>query len=318
MASAKEAQEVERRERWRQAAAEREAEEQRVNEADAAKSKSKDEGQTNSSESSGATSDGDPLSSFFSEVQGEHNGAGAPKVERVLNDKYTSQDLGTPAEQMDRLLQKNYAWKNLNAFEVLQLGTDATVEDIKQRYRKLSTLVHPDKRLDMPQARDAFEEVKKAYQILLDENRRKTMAATIDAIHTRVCKERQRKVDKGVTPAALVAEFGSEAAQIKKECLKEFANIELRRREINKHKQAQKKRERDQEDEEKDRIKKTVETEKAWAEEDRREKRVGGWRDFQKGGSKTKQTKMWKQEEQEKAKPKFGESAPEDWKKQWK
>ena len=34
------------------------------------------------------------------------------------------------------------------------------------RYRKLSTLVHPDKRLDMPQARDAFEEVKKAYQVL--------------------------------------------------------------------------------------------------------------------------------------------------------
>lgn len=37
------------------------------------------------------------------------------------------------------------------------------------RYRKLSTLVHPDKRLDMPQARDAFEEVKKAYQVRLFE-----------------------------------------------------------------------------------------------------------------------------------------------------
>lgn len=28
-------------------------------------------------------------------------------------------------------------------------------------------MVHPDKRLDMPQARDAFEEVKKAYQVSL-------------------------------------------------------------------------------------------------------------------------------------------------------
>lgn len=36
---------------------------------------------------------------------------------------------------------------------------------VRYRYRKLSTLVHPDKRLDMPQARDAFEEVKKAYQV---------------------------------------------------------------------------------------------------------------------------------------------------------
>lgn len=149
-------------------------------------------------------------------------------------------------------------------------------------------MVHPDKRLDMPQARDAFEEVKKAYQvgivlvsypsrfpivqrsghglalyrqsadvacgascnrpvsaviycmlvhctlsfllclpllsiiqILLDENRRNTMAATIEAVVFRVKKERQRKLDKQMSLADVTKEFGSEEAHKKKACMKE-------------------------------------------------------------------------------------------------
>lgn len=49
----------------------------------------------------------------------------------------------------------------------------------------------------------------------------------------------------------------------------QFATIELRRREIDKHRQAQKKREHSQEEAEKDAIRKTVEGEKAWAETER-------------------------------------------------
>ncbi|CBJ26302.1 Heat shock protein 40 like protein [Ectocarpus siliculosus] len=326
LAAAKEAQETDRRERWRQAAIERDIEEERLKKKDALKAKAKAEAAEAAEAKAAAaveagegTASGDPLSSFFSEIQGEQKSVPAKKVERVLHDKYTNQDMGTPKEQMDRLLQHNYKWKNLNAFETLQLGQDATVEDIKQRYRKLSTLVHPDKRLDMPQARDAFEEVKKAYQLLLDEDRRITMAATIDAVCTRVSKERQKKIDKGVALADLTKELGSEEAHKKKACMKEFATIELRRREIEKHRQAQKKREHSQEEAEKDAIRKNVEGEKAWAETERREKRVGGWRDFQKGGNKPKVQKTWKQEMASSSeKPKFGVVDAGDYKKDWK
>ncbi len=38
------------------------------------------------------------------------------------------------------------------------------------RYRKLSTMVHPDKN-PHPRAGDAFQEVKKAYDLLMDSNR---------------------------------------------------------------------------------------------------------------------------------------------------
>ncbi|CAM9643839.1 unnamed protein product, partial [Hapterophycus canaliculatus] len=216
LAVAKEAQETQRRERWRQAAVERDIEEERLKKLDALKAQKNAEVVSAKAGATGSADEtkrsGDPLSSFFSDLKGEQKKAQPQKVERVLHDKYTNQNMGTPKEQMDRLLQHNFKWKNLNAFEVLQLGQDATVEDIKQRYRKLSTLVHPDKRLDMPQARDAFEEVKKAYQLLLDDNRRITMAATIDAVCSRVAKERQRKIDKGMSPADVTKELGSEGA----------------------------------------------------------------------------------------------------------
>lgn len=137
LAVAKEAQETQRRERWRQAAVERDLEEERLKKRDAMKARKKAEaigatgGATASADETKAS--GDPLSSFFSDLQGEQKKAPSQKVERVLHDKYTNQKLGTPNEQMDRLLQHNFKWKNLNAFEVLQLGQDATVEDIKQR-----------------------------------------------------------------------------------------------------------------------------------------------------------------------------------------
>lgn len=140
LAAAKEAQETDRRERWRQAAIERDIEEERLKKKDALKAKAKAEAAEAAEakaaaavDAGGGNASGDPLSSFFSEIQGEQKSAPAKKVERVLHDKYTNQDMGTPKEQMDRLLQHNYKWKNLNAFETLQLGQDATVEDIKQR-----------------------------------------------------------------------------------------------------------------------------------------------------------------------------------------
>lgn len=49
----------------------------------------------------------------------------------------------------------------------------------------------------------------------------------------------------------------------------QFATIELRRREIDKHRLAQKKREHSQEEAEKEAVRKTVEGEKAWAETER-------------------------------------------------
>jgi len=60
---------------------------------------------------------------------------------------------------VERLLSSHYEWKNLNPYAVFQLDIDATEEDIKYRYKKLSLKVHPDRLRGVEKAREAFEEV---------------------------------------------------------------------------------------------------------------------------------------------------------------
>lgn len=79
--------------------------------------------------------------------------------EMSLTEKYVSQDLGDGRAQCERLLATHSEWRNLNPYAVLQLGADATEEDIKLRYKKLSLKVHPDRLRDVENARDAFEQV---------------------------------------------------------------------------------------------------------------------------------------------------------------
>ena len=107
-----------------------------------------------------ARAEADLLSGFFSEVTTAQDtikaaATGPTKIES----KYANQELGDAKYQFDRLTQKNYEWRNLNPFYVMQLGTDATDEDIRQRYKNLSRRVHPDKMLGMENAREAFEQV---------------------------------------------------------------------------------------------------------------------------------------------------------------
>lgn len=61
----------------------------------------------------------------------------------------------------------------------------------------------------------------KTNKLLLDDNRRKTMAATIDAVCSRVAKERQKKTDKGMSLVDVAKELGSEEVHQKKACMKE-------------------------------------------------------------------------------------------------
>ena len=118
--------------------------------------------------------------------------------ERILTEKYVKQDLGDGRRQCDRLISKHHEWKNLNPYYVLELDTDATIADIKFRYKKLSLKVHPDRLRDIPHARQAFEYVKEAYNKLLDEDQRRTTIMHIDNVTTDLKRERKRLLAKGV------------------------------------------------------------------------------------------------------------------------
>lgn len=52
--------------------------------------------------------------------------------------RLVAQDLGTTTSAIDRVMQRNHAWINLNPYDVLALPHTATDDDIKARYRKVS------------------------------------------------------------------------------------------------------------------------------------------------------------------------------------
>jgi DnaJ homolog subfamily C member 8 len=111
--------------------------------------------------------------------------------------------LGTAHAQTERLLGPHHQWLRLNPFEVLLLPYTSCDEDIKSRFRKLSTMIHPDKN-DHPRAGDAFNEVKQANERLLDPNARRIAAGMFhNAVRALEKKRRKAGADSTSNNAAV-------------------------------------------------------------------------------------------------------------------
>lgn len=62
---------------------------------------------------------------------------------------------------------------NLDYYKILGIRDDASEEDIKKAYRKLSKKYHPDANPDNQEAKEKFHEITEAYDILRDPEKRK-------------------------------------------------------------------------------------------------------------------------------------------------
>lgn len=188
-------------------------------------------------------------------------------------------DLGG-TDQIDRLASPENAsldaWYNLNPFRVLGVPHRAavrpglTAERLRKRFRTLSLAVHPDKNPDRRErAERAFDAVRAAAETLRDDDRRRHAAALVRrGLRTAPKPSSAEDEDKAV--------FGI------------FAEVERRRRDVERRELAQERRERDQEDEEARKLRQEKAFDKSWKEGKRVEKRVGNWRDFQGGGGPKK------------------------------
>ncbi|KAL7509611.1 hypothetical protein ACHAXN_006568 [Cyclotella atomus] len=243
--------------------------------------------------SSPANEEDDLLDDFFSEVEAAtenpkpRNESPEDQDDSKNRIKIHLNDLGTSASQIDRLLQTNYEWKNLNPFYVLDIPH--TVDDesvISARYRALSLLVHPDKNAeDAIRAKAAFEQVKKAMEQMNDETKRRHLSQLVEQGYKQGKRDWEEELAKNPNASASMSEKEKQdglSSSQNKATMKIFASIEAKRRDVERRKRKFEQRERAQEDEEKEREKKERDHDKNWREVGRVEKRVGNWRDFQK------------------------------------
>ncbi|KAA0060165.1 DnaJ-like protein subfamily C member 8 [Cucumis melo var. makuwa] len=160
----------------------------------------------------------------------------------------------------------------LNPFEYLKLPFDASPEEVKRQYRKLSLLVHPDK-CKHPQSKEAFAALAKAQQLLLDEQERDYILSQVNAAKEELLAKRKKhlKRDTASKIKSLVEEGKYEQQY---ESTEEFKQeLKLKVREILTEQEWR-------------RRKMQMRHEEQW--EGTREQRVSSWRDFMKGGKKAK------------------------------
>ncbi|GIL61772.1 hypothetical protein Vafri_16156 [Volvox africanus] len=203
--------------------------------------------------------------------------------------------------EVNRIL---WAFK-LNPFEKLNLRFDATVEDVKRQYRKLSLMVHPDK-CKHPQAATAFDLLGEAQKELLNDEKRESLVKVLEHAKEELRKERRKetKHDNLVRVASLLHEEGRDGIEAEWEKTEEFherwkmkardvlARSEWRKRKLGNRLKEETLRLEEKEKEVKERVKAKKEHEKQW--EHTRDQRVSTWHDYLKGGGNKKSTGMVK------------------------
>jgi curved DNA-binding protein CbpA len=210
--------------------------------------------------------------------------AAAPPAPSIISNQ--KKDLGSALDQIERLLQPNYAWRNLNPFYVLDLPHTATDEEISQRYKALSLLLHPDKCRhlvkDTERAQEAYDQVQAAKTVLLtNPDKARHVKQLIEQGMKQGKREYYQDQQQAATtsssitlPRRSLEEFQSIAVQ------KILAQVEQKRRDVERRKREYEQREREQEDEETAKEKRSRQFDQDWRQEDRMDSRMGNWRDF--------------------------------------
>ena len=94
----------------------------------------------------------------------------------------------TQEYQMQRLLGTAF----VNPYDILEVGAEASEEEIKKRFRMLSILVHPDK-CRHEKASDAFHLLEQAYKQLIDPEKRRIFQRVMREAKERVEYERKKE-----------------------------------------------------------------------------------------------------------------------------
>ncbi|CAH4038274.1 dnaJ homolog subfamily C member 8 [Pieris brassicae] len=201
----------------------------------------------------------------------------------------------TPKQQIERLLRPGSTYFNLNPFEVLQVEPDASLDEIKKKYRRLSILVHPDKNMDdLERAQQSFEIVNRAWKTLENEDTRKKCLDIYQEAKERTehmieqKRKKQRKEGRSDEP---IPEDDPDKFKhaVYVMTMKLFADMERKRQHLETRDMEERKRKRESEIEQEEQMS----FEKEWAKnfEESRQNRVDSWKTFQSSSGKEKKKK---------------------------
>ncbi|KAF1923944.1 DNAJ domain-containing protein [Didymella exigua CBS 183.55] len=163
---------------------------------------------------------------------------------------------------------------SLNAYAVLDLQPGVPDADIKKAYRAKSLLIHPDKTPN-PNAPDAFDRLKKAQTVLLDEKLRTRLDE--DTADARMLLMRDRKLtadDAETRSPEFLAAWRDKTAWV-------IRDNELRRQRQMKAQMRDEGRQQRKDEEEAVDRKRKRDHDQAW--EKSRDTRINSWRDYQQG-----------------------------------
>ncbi|KAK2162368.1 hypothetical protein LSH36_100g12063 [Paralvinella palmiformis] len=199
----------------------------------------------------------------------------------------------TSKQQIDRLLRPGSTYFNLNPFDVLQVDPETSLADIKQKYKRMSILVHPDKNMeDQDRAQKAFEAVNKAWKTLENEEGYKKCQEIVEEAVVRteeMMKQKRKQLKKEGKPAEIPEDDISKYKHaVYVQTCKLFADLERMRQEREAKDMHERKRKAQEEAEEEEKKRVAAEWNKNF--EESRTGRVNSWRDWKKGGKKAKGT----------------------------
>jgi DnaJ family protein C protein 8 len=178
---------------------------------------------------------------------------------------------------------------SLDAYAVLGLQPGVPEGDIKKVYRAKSLLIHPDKTKN-PLAPDAFDRLKKAQSMLLDEKLRAELDENVADARMLLMREKKLTADDEETRSE---EFRKEWRE---KTIWVIRDNEMRKQRQMKAQMREEGRQQKKEDEEAAERKRKRDHDDAW--EKSREQRIGSWRDFTQGkkpepeGGKKKKKKV--------------------------
>jgi len=225
------------------------------------------------------------------------------KIEDLKDDETMLKEFFKDVSQTDRSseVERILSCFKLNPYEYLNVRFDATIQEVAKQFRKVSLLVHPDK-CEHEKASIAFDAIGQAQKLLTTIDFKKEIDFNLEQAKKKVINEYKKEI-KGDT--LLRVRFDGDKDKIiehflasdefherwKIEGRKYIVDLEWRRRKMTLRLKDEEKRVVKEEQIENRERKKFVKSEKNWNEEEARETRVGGWRDFANGGNMKKKKK---------------------------